>query len=229
MIGCYNIYGHKKIDYYPDEFIVLCLVRNSELHIKPFIEHYLSLGFKHIIFLDNKSTDNTVSIAQDYPKVTILQTKLHFQKYQYQIRQFLINKFSKNRWSLYVDIDEFFDWPFSNIVDIKSLIKYLTENNFTAVTAQILDMFSDKPMGKMVNRKEKDIKGIYKYYDTSNIEKTDYSKDYYLNNYHKHFFDSSTNIVSNKKIQNYYNGIRQKIFHHRSIYRTCHSSKTFRQ
>ncbi|MEC4819993.1 MAG: glycosyltransferase, partial [Scytonema sp. PMC 1069.18] len=70
-----HIYGLKEINYAIDELIVLCVVRNGELYIKSFIEHYLTLGVKHIVFLDNNSTDGTIEIARKYHKVTILQTK----------------------------------------------------------------------------------------------------------------------------------------------------------
>ena len=104
-----HIYGPQQVYYALDELIVLCLVRNGEYYIKSFIEHYLTLGAKHIVFLDNGSTDDTIAIAQCYPNVTVLQATCPYGKYENVMKEYLVKRFSKNRWNLFADIDELFD------------------------------------------------------------------------------------------------------------------------
>jgi Glycosyl transferase family 2 len=36
------------------------LVRDGRPYVRSFVEHYSSMGVKHLIFLDNGSTDGTV-------------------------------------------------------------------------------------------------------------------------------------------------------------------------
>jgi Glycosyl transferase family 2 len=67
-----HLYGPEEVAYEVDELVVVCLVRDGRPYVRSFIEHYLSLGVKHIFFLDNGSTDGTISVARGYENVTIL-------------------------------------------------------------------------------------------------------------------------------------------------------------
>ena len=106
-----HLHGPEEVTYAPDELVVVCLVRDGRPYLKSFIEHYFSLGAKHIVFLDNGSTDGTVSVAQSYENVTILQTELSFKEHQGFMKRYLVTRFGRDRWILYVDIDELFDYP----------------------------------------------------------------------------------------------------------------------
>jgi SAM-dependent methyltransferase len=191
-----HLYGPKKISYEIDELIVTCLVRNGAHYIESFIEHYFSLGVKHIVFLDNGSTDGTVSIASNFDKVTILQTQCPYRKYETLMKKYLVNSFSKNRWNLFADIDELFEYPFSQKLDLKSFLTYLNKNSYTAVVAQMLDLFSDKSLGDIKNIKNENLKSIYTYYDISNIRK----------------FNYTSGELSNNRVKFHVGGIRKTLF-----------------
>ena len=191
-----HIYGPKTVDYNLDELIVLCLVRDSELHIRSFIEHYLSLGVKHIVFLDNNSTDDTLSLIRNHENVSIFQTKLPYKRYRLVMKLYLMTRFGKNRWSLYADVDELFDYPFSDVMPLNVLLNYLNDKSYTAVVAHMLDMFSDKPLSSLKSKKDDSLKELYRYYDISNITPMGY--------FHR-------NIMSNK-ISIYFGGIRKTLF-----------------
>lgn len=191
-----HIFGPLEIDYAKDELIVLCVVRNGALYIRSFIDHYLGLGVKHIVFLDNGSTDETVSIASTYDKVTMLQTMCPNRVYETAMRKYLVNRFSKNRWNLFADIDELFDYPYSNQIRLNSLLSYLNQNGYTAVVTQMLDMFSDRPLNQLKSDPNDCLKADYTYYDISNIRKANY------------YFGR----LSNREIKMHFGGIRQSCF-----------------
>lgn len=191
-----HIFGPENIEYHEDELIVLCLVRNGQLWMKSFVEHYFSLGAKHIVFLDNGSDDDTILAAQAYENVTIFQTNLPFKHYKLVMRQYLIKRYGKQRWSLYVDIDEFFDYPYSDVLPLQSLLNYLNQKSYTAVVTHMLDMFSSEPLSNQNNSPDMSLDS-YKYYDISDITKTDY---FYKKN------------VPNKEIKIYFGGIRRTLF-----------------
>src|ERR671920_53402 len=67
-----HLYGPEEVDFEVDELVVLIQVRNGRRYVKPFIEHYFSLGAKHIVFLDNGSTDGTVEALKNYENVPVL-------------------------------------------------------------------------------------------------------------------------------------------------------------
>ncbi len=197
-----HLHGPKEIVYDSDELVVVCLVRNGRQYVKSFIDHYLSLGVKHIVFLDNGSEDGTVTIARDYERVTVIQTKLPFKKYEFVMKQYLISRFGKGRWSLYADIDELFDYPYSDAVGLSSLLGYLNEKSYTAVVTQMLDMFPDRALSSRVSQKDEPLKELYKFYDISSIKREDYRRRR----------GRRTNVVANGAIEIFKGGIREALF-----------------
>lgn len=157
-----------------DELIVLCVVRNGALHVKSFLEHHQALGVRHVVLLDNGSTDQTVELARTFERVTILQTRRPYRKYETVMKRYLVRRFARGRWNLVVDIDELFDYPFSGVLGVGELLKYLNTHSYTAVLAQMLDLFSDGPLRDVKSAPDDSLKERYPYYDISNVEKRRY-------------------------------------------------------
>jgi hypothetical protein len=97
----------------PHGMIVLCIVKNAELYVKSFIEHYLSLGVKQIVFLDNESIDDTVAIAREYEYdgVIILQTKYKNPKYRPLMERYLVQNYVRDCLYVFAEVDELLDLP----------------------------------------------------------------------------------------------------------------------
>src|SRR5215210_6883062 len=104
------LHGPERVQYDTNELVVLCLVRDGRPYVRSFVEHYLSLGAKHIFLLDNGSTDGTLEVASEHESVTVFQSTLPFKDYQSTMKQYLVERFARGRWSLSVDIDELFDY-----------------------------------------------------------------------------------------------------------------------
>src|SRR5215210_6417977 len=66
-----HVDGPEEVAIEPDELVVLCLVRDGRPYVRSFLEHYASMGVKHMVFLDNGSTDGTVEALQEYDDVTV--------------------------------------------------------------------------------------------------------------------------------------------------------------
>ena len=172
-----HVYGPEAIEYGEDELVVVCLVRDGRPWIKSFIEHYRALGVKHIVFLDNGSTDGTPDAAHNYDNVTVLKTNLPFKKYQMAMKQYLMERFCRNRWSLCVDVDELLDYPYSDEVGLDEFLGYLNERSYTAVVAQMLDMFSEESLTDAVAEgKDEPLKELHRFYDLSNVRRQRYSE-----------------------------------------------------
>src|SRR5947209_3875212 len=71
-----QLFGPKRLRLSRNEAVVTCVVKNGEFYIESFIRHYSRMGFRHIFFLDNGSTDRTLSIAQQYPNVSVCASDL---------------------------------------------------------------------------------------------------------------------------------------------------------
>ena len=115
-----HLHGPDEISYAENELLVLCLVRDGLPWVRSFVEHYLSLGVKHMVFLDNGSTDGTVEALKSHENVTVLRTAAPFMGNAGAMRGYLVERFGRSRWTLSVDIDELFDYPYSDVVTLES-------------------------------------------------------------------------------------------------------------
>lgn len=194
------LHGPEKIAYEVDELVVLVLMRDARPYIRDFVEHYRSLGARHLVFLDNGSTDGTVEALSKYEGVTVLRTRLPYKRFAISMRQYLIERFGRGRWTLSVDIDELFDYPYSDVVSLGALLRYLNDNSYTAVVANMLDMFSEKPLSDTAEEDET-LKESHRFYDISNLRTQSYD-----------LVGDIGNVLSNPNVAILRDGIRRTLF-----------------
>jgi hypothetical protein len=170
-----HLHGPTDVPYEEDELLVICVVRNGAHYVRPFMAHYRALGVRHVVFLDNGSTDGTIDRLRAYDGVTVLQTDAPYERYENTMKRYLAERFSTGRWNLIADIDELFDFPGSDRIGLRAFLRYLNHHDYTAVVAQMLDMFADRPLSASppVERDE-DLASTYRYYDVSGIVHSDH-------------------------------------------------------
>jgi hypothetical protein len=152
--------------------IVLSLIRNGSAWLPSFIDHYRALGARHIVLLDNDSTDDTIEIATARPDVSVFRTALSFARYRVVLKRWLVHTFGRGGWSLVADADELFDYPASDRLDLRGFLTYLNRRGFTAVVGQMLDMFPGEPLAEVQGRTGEDLRVRYPFYDISAITRT---------------------------------------------------------
>ena len=206
-----HLHGPGEIKRGPEELLVVCLVRDGRPFIKSFVEHYSGLGAKHIVFLDNGSTDGTVEALKDYDNVTVLRSGLPFVEYQFVMKRYLIERFGRDRWTLCVDVDELFDYPYSDTVSLDSFLGYLSSHRYTAVVSQMLDMFPQAPLssGSSHECSDEPLKEKHRFYDVSNVARQEYTP--------LPFGGTSNNVRSNPEIEILRGGIKKTIFGYPSM------------
>jgi Glycosyl transferase family 2 len=200
-----HIYGPDKLQLSSDEAVVTCAVKNGEFYIEDFIRHYTDMGFRHIFFLDNGSTDRTISIAKQFSNVSIYECTLPVQAHQELFKEFLAEKGADGGWRLDADIDELFDYPYSDVVSLRNFLEYLNGKQYTAVVTQLLDMFADKPLAQVKVEQSRDLKATYSHYDLSNITKTPYRASEFAAKY------GNGNALANKETAVLFGGIRKTL------------------
>ena len=196
------VHGPGEVEYGADELVVLCLVRNGLHYVEGFVAHYLSLGAKHLVFLDNGSSDGTVEALAGYGDgVTVLRTTLPYRRYMLAMKLYLIERFGRGRWTLSVDIDELFDYPYSDVVDLKRFLSYLSECSYTAVVAHMLDLFPEEPLSEVTHEEELRFRETNRFYEIDRVLAHDYAD-----------VGDVGNMVSNGEIGFYQNGVQKRVF-----------------
>jgi hypothetical protein len=201
-----HLYGPKRILLSSNEAVVTCVVKNGVFYIEQFIRHYSQMGFRHIFFLDNGSTDQTISIARKHKNVSVCESSLPIDTHQGLFKKYLARKSAEGGWCLDADIDEFFDYPFSDVIDLRGFLDYLNKKQYTAVITQLLDMFPDKPVSHLKKTQEENLKAVYQYYDISELTKTKYHGSEIVARYGR------GNEVSNGNAALYFGGIRKTLY-----------------
>ena len=198
-----HLYGPEQVPYAEDELVLLCLLRDGRPYLKSFLEHHFSMGVKHLFFLDNGSTDGTVEALKEYENVTVLHTGLPFERYELSMRQYLVERFCREgRWCLYADMDELFDYPYSDVVSLGSLLRYLNERSYTAVVAQMLDMFPEEPLSGRASNPDEPLKQRHRFYDISNVQAKGIRE-------HR---PARNNTYESDDIEAFYSGLRNTLF-----------------
>ena len=92
------------------------------------------------------------------------------------------------------------------MISVQTFMNYLDQNQYNAVQAHLLDMFSDKPISAINEIDSNDLKKEYPYYDVSSLIRKPYHKAY--------------NKTNNPAMEHYWGGIHYKIFNIADIYLT---------
>jgi hypothetical protein len=194
------VHGPRDVPTAPGELVVLSIGRDSAPWIRSFVEHHLELGAKHVFYLDNGSSDDSVALASRYDEVTVMTTNLSFRRYEVGLRRWLTRTFGRDRWSLYCDIDELFDYPCSDELPLSGLLGYMEQHGYRALTGQMLDLFSGEPFSRLESSPDDDLKTKYPYYDLTDLLPT---RDVYW---------IRDGLSGNPDIVCYFGGIRKRFF-----------------
>ena len=170
-----HYHGPMNIALAPAQAVVLCVVQDGESLIRSFIEHYLELGFQHIFFLDNGSTDRTVEIIAGYRQTTVISSSEPFEKYYVTFKNFLIQTFGQDKWCVVADVDEFLNFPLSR--RLEEVLAYLNRYRYDTVCVQMLDMFAKEGIA-IAPRQNKwsleHLRSTFRYYDLSDVSRRKY-------------------------------------------------------
>jgi hypothetical protein len=138
------LHGPSQVNLAVDEVGVVCLMRDAAYFVGPFIAHHRALGVRHIVIIDNGSSDDTVTIAAGFDDVTVIRNTLPAKRYEVLLRTQAARVF-RGGWVLFVDADEMFEVPLG--APLPRLTAYLNAQGFTAMVTQMLDLFGPLPYG----------------------------------------------------------------------------------
>lgn len=202
-----HIHGPTALDVAPGAVVLIALVRDGAYYLDAFFDYYRSIGITHFVFLDNGSRDDTLARIAREPGTVIDQSPLPLAQYEDLIRQYPAQTYGADRWCLYVDMDEVFDFDGRAEHGIAGLVSYLEAQDHTAMAAQMLEMFPKGPLRDAAALPYDQVLETFAYFDISAITRIPYhSADI-------PFADLlRDNRLSAPEMAFYFGGVRGKVF-----------------
>jgi hypothetical protein len=132
----------------PGDILLFCTFRNEGVRLPYFLKYYRDLGVDHFIMVDNDSTDGGAAFVAEQPDVSVWTTKSSYKAAQYGVDwlTYLQRRHAHNHWTLVVDPDEFFVFPYCDTRPIRALTDWLDASAVRSFGAMMLDMYPKGPI-----------------------------------------------------------------------------------
>ncbi|MBY6140901.1 glycosyltransferase family 2 protein [Leisingera daeponensis] len=161
----------------PDEVVLIALVRNGAFYLDVFFEHYRRLGVSAFVFFDNGSADGTVDRIRQEPDTAVLHSALPWLDYENTFRAYAADRYGRNRWCLFADMDELFDFEGSASTGLDGLTGYLKHQGYTALQAEMLEMFPQGPLSAARGLSYGEAVRSFRYSDIGTVEAVEYASE----------------------------------------------------
>lgn len=163
------------------DVLLFSTLRNEAVRLPYFLNYYRKLGVGHFFFVDNDSTDGSGDYLAEQPDVSLWHTKASYKASRFGVDWLnsLMMRFAHNHWTLVVDPDELFVYPFCDTRPVKALTDWLDASGIRSFGAMLLDVYPKGPIDAHTYRPGQDPLEIAQWFDAGNYT---ISKNYrYLN------------------------------------------------
>ena len=132
----------------PDDLFLFCTQRNERIRLPFFLDYYRDLGINHFFFVDNDSDDGSLEYLAEQRDVSVWSTKSSYKRSRFGMDwiNWLQMKYGHGHWTLTVDPDEFFVYPFCDTRPLRALTDWLDASSIKSFSAMLLDMY---PKGRI--------------------------------------------------------------------------------
>ena len=132
----------------PGDHLVFSTQRNEKVRLPYFLKYYREMGIKHFFIVDNDSDDGSVPYLAAQEDVSLWHTTGSYKTSRFGVDwlNHLQRKYAHGHWTLVVDPDEFFVYPFCDTRPIPALTDYLDASGVRSFGAMLLDMY---PKGRL--------------------------------------------------------------------------------
>ncbi|UWQ78522.1 glycosyltransferase family 2 protein [Leisingera sp. S132] len=169
----------------PGQVVLIALVRDGSYYLDVFFGHYRQLGVSAFVFFDNGSADGTIERIRQEPDTAVLQSSLPWLQYENTFRAYAADRYGRDRWCLFADMDELFDFEGGETAGLTGLTRYLTQRGYTALQAEMLEMFPQGPLSAARGLSYGEAVQRFRFSDISAVRQVDYAAEdtgfaYYL-------------------------------------------------
>ena len=154
----------------PGDVLLMATVRDELIRLPYFLKYYRDLGINHFLFVDNGSTDGSREYLADQSDVSVWKTDASYKKSRFGIDwiNWLARKHACGHWTLTVDVDEFFIYPFCDTRPIQALTDWLDASELSSFGAMMLDMYPKGSLRDTVYTSGQDPLEVASWFDAGN-------------------------------------------------------------
>ncbi|MGH1330149.1 MAG: glycosyltransferase family 2 protein [Paracoccaceae bacterium] len=145
-------------------------LRNERIRLPYFLKYYRGLGVNHFFIVDNGSDDGSVEYLKMQPDVSLWQSGSSYKRSRFGVDwlNWLQMRYAHGHWSLVVDVDEFFVYPFCDTRPIRALTDWLDASSIRSFGAMLLDMYPKGALDAQPYAEGQDPFEIASWFDSGN-------------------------------------------------------------
>ncbi|MEM1411692.1 MAG: glycosyltransferase family 2 protein [Pseudomonadota bacterium] len=122
--------------------VLISVIKNERHRLERFVTHHRDRGVQEFVFIDNGSTDDSLSWLRAQPDVLALTVDRPF---DWQAKQgwitHVINKIGRQRWFLVLDADERLVYPGEDQHDLSDLAAQMELEEIWRVRGMLIDLY----------------------------------------------------------------------------------------
>ncbi len=153
-----------------ESILLFSTLRNEKIRLPFFLRYYRDLGVNHFLFVDNGSDDGGREYLAQQPDVSVWTTGASYKRARFGADwlNWLQRKYGHGHWTLVVDADEFFVYPFCDTRPLRALTDWLDASSIKSFSAMLLDMYPKGPFDAQPYREGQDPLEIANWFDSGN-------------------------------------------------------------
>ncbi len=132
----------------PGDVLLVSTMRNEKVRLPYFLSYYRDLGVGHFLFVDNDSDDGTLDYLAGQEDISVWSTGASYKRSAFGVDwvNWLNRRYAHGHWTLVVDPDEFFVYPFCDTRPIPALTDWLDNSGLRSFSAMLIDVY---PKGRL--------------------------------------------------------------------------------
>ena len=126
-----------------NSILLFATIRNEFKRLPFFLSYYRKLGVDHFFFVDNGSTDESVNYLSNQSDVSVWNTDRSYRKSRFGADwlNWLKFRYGSGHWTLTLDPDEFFVYPFCDTRPLPALCDWLDVCGLRSFGTLLLDLY----------------------------------------------------------------------------------------
>jgi hypothetical protein len=133
----------------PGDRLLMTMGRDENTRIPFFLDYYRKLGIDHFLFVDNQSESPMADLLANEKDVSLWHTSQGYAESRFGVdwMNALLSAHAVGHWTLTVDLDEFFVYPFMESRSYGELLAFLSDSERQSFYTLLVDMYPEGPIG----------------------------------------------------------------------------------